>query len=54
MKEKDYEARMLDGISQFSRNGKPRRSEWKEFSKHLFYFEGDFTAEDTFRRLEEN
>jgi glucose-6-phosphate 1-dehydrogenase len=53
MKEKDYEARMLDGISQFSRNGKPRRSEWKEFSKHLFYFEGDFTAEDTFRRLEE-
>lgn len=53
MKEKDYEARMLEGVSQFSRKGKPRRSEWKQFSRHLFYFEGDFTAEDTFRRLGE-
>ena len=52
MKEKDYEQRMFEGVSNFSRNGKPKRSQWKSFTRHLHYFEGDFTTEDTFRRLE--
>lgn len=53
IKEKVYEARLLEGVDRFSRNGKANRKEWKEFASHLFYFEGDFTTEDTYRRLSE-
>jgi glucose-6-phosphate 1-dehydrogenase len=51
MEEKVYEARLLEGVNTFSRSGKAIRSEWKEFARHLFYFEGDFVAEDSYRRL---
>lgn len=53
MKETDYEAHLLEGVSQFSRSGKPKRRQWKQFAQHIFYFEGDFTAEDSYRRLGE-
>jgi glucose-6-phosphate 1-dehydrogenase len=51
MEEKIYKARLLEGINTFSRSGKVKKNEWKKFAEHVFYFEGDFTAEDTFRRL---
>ena len=51
MTEKAYEAHMLEGINTFSRSGKVDKQQWKKFAAHLFYFEGDFTADDTFRRL---
>ncbi len=51
MAEKDYRAYMLEGINNFSRNGKASSKQWKEFSSRLFFFEGDFTITDTFRRL---
>ena len=53
MKDSAYEARLLEGVNNFSRNGKPTKKEWKKFASHLFYFEGDFTTEDTYRRLHE-
>jgi glucose-6-phosphate 1-dehydrogenase len=53
MDEKDYEAHLLEGINTFSRSGKAKKQQWKSFNEHVFYFEGDFTAEDTFRRLAE-
>jgi glucose-6-phosphate 1-dehydrogenase len=49
--EKDYRAYMLEGVNNFSRNGKATREQWKAFSSHLFFFEGDFTITDTYRRL---
>lgn len=51
MAEKAYEARLLDGVNQFSRSGKAKKDQWKKFAKHIFYFEGDFTVDDTYRRL---
>ncbi|MDZ4794600.1 MAG: glucose-6-phosphate dehydrogenase [Bacteroidota bacterium] len=51
MEEKAYEAYLLEGVNTFSRNGKATKDQWKKFAAHLFFFEGDFTAEDTYRRL---
>lgn len=53
MKEEDYEARLLEGVNSFSRTGKATKKDWKRFASHIFYFEGDFTTADTYRRLEE-
>jgi glucose-6-phosphate 1-dehydrogenase len=53
MDEKVYEAHLLEGVNTFSRSGKAKKQEWKKFAEHIFYFEGDFTADDTFRRLAE-
>ena len=53
MKEKVYENHLLEGINNFSRNGKASSRQWKEFADHIFYFEGDFTTEDSYRRLHE-
>lgn len=51
MEEKAFEKHVLEGINTFSRSGKAKKTQWKKFAEHLFYFEGDFTAEDTYRRL---
>jgi glucose-6-phosphate 1-dehydrogenase len=53
IKEADYKKRLLDGINQFSRSGKAKKTEWEKFSKHICYFQGDFTQDDTFIRLRE-
>ncbi|MBL7741412.1 MAG: glucose-6-phosphate dehydrogenase [Chitinophagaceae bacterium] len=53
MDEKAYEKHLLDGINTFSRSGKAKKNDWKKFATRVFYFEGDFTADDTFRRLGE-
>jgi glucose-6-phosphate 1-dehydrogenase len=53
MQEKEYEAHLLKGVNQFSRSGKASAQQWKKFVANVFYFEGDFTAEDTYRRLSE-
>lgn len=49
--EKNWERRLLEGVTTFSRSGKPSRKQWKAFVERVFYFEGDFTAEDSYRRL---
>src|SRR6185503_20952178 len=53
MKESAFEKHVLEGINLFSRSGKAKKAEWKKFAAHVFYFEGDFTADDTYRRLNE-
>jgi glucose-6-phosphate 1-dehydrogenase len=53
MDENDFRKHLLGGIDEFSRSGKADRNEWKKFADHIFFFEGDFTADDTFRRLAE-
>jgi glucose-6-phosphate 1-dehydrogenase len=51
MEQKDYEAHLLKGVNSFSRSGKAKKEDWNRFTRHVFFFEGDFTADDTFRRL---
>src|SRR5256885_1338891 len=51
MSQRDYEAHLLEGVNTFSRSGKAKKEQWKKFVQHIFFFEGDFTADDTFRRL---
>lgn len=51
MEEKSFERHLLEGVNKFSRSGKAKPAQWKKFVQHVFYFEGDFTADDTFRRL---
>lgn len=51
MEESVYEAHLLEGVNTFSRNGKVKRRQWKQFAQHVFFFEGDFTADSTFSRL---
>lgn len=54
MNEKEYKNHLLKGVNTFSRSGKVKKNEWEKFTQHIFYFEGDFTTDDTFRRLAEN
>lgn len=46
-----YETHLREGVNTFSRSGKVRKQEWKRFAEHVFYFEGDFTTDNTFGRL---
>ncbi|WP_409966355.1 Glucose-6-phosphate 1-dehydrogenase [Mycovorax composti] len=48
-----YEKHMLEGVNLFSRSGKAKKEEWKRFTDHLYFFQGDFTIEDTYTRLKE-
>jgi glucose-6-phosphate 1-dehydrogenase len=51
MEESVYEKHLLEGVNNFSRSGKVKKQQWKKFVDHVFYFQGDFTTDDTFRRL---
>ena len=46
-----YNKKLLDGINQFSRSGKPDKKAWKEFSSHIHYLQGDFTNADLYIAL---
>jgi glucose-6-phosphate 1-dehydrogenase len=36
-----YRKKLLDGINQFSRKGKAKKSKWDEFAAHIFYQSGN-------------
>ncbi|MEO5569959.1 MAG: glucose-6-phosphate dehydrogenase [Bacteroidia bacterium] len=36
-----FRKKLLDGINQFSRKGKAKKSKWDEFSSHIFYHRSD-------------
>ncbi|MFT4092565.1 MAG: glucose-6-phosphate dehydrogenase [Niabella sp.] len=46
-----YEKHMLEGVNLFSRTGKAKPAQWKEFTAHLFFFQGDFTIDETYAHL---
>jgi glucose-6-phosphate 1-dehydrogenase len=48
-----YKKRILEGVNLFSRSGKAKASEWKKFSAHLHFIQGDFTADNLYMRLKE-
>ncbi len=51
MEEKEFEKHLLKGIDTFSRSGKAKKNQWKKFTDHVFYFQGDFTVDETFEGL---
>jgi len=45
---------LLAGINEFSRNGIAEEIKWKEFAAKLFYVQGDFQDDNTYKRLKES
>lgn len=45
--------RFHDGVKQFSRHGIVKTNEWREFSKHIYYQQGDFKKMQTYTILGE-
>ena len=49
--ENDFKSELLDGINEFSRNGRAVKKQWEEFSANIFYIRGDFQKRETFANL---
>jgi glucose-6-phosphate 1-dehydrogenase len=49
--EEEFKKELLAGINEFSRNGIAEHKQWKEFSKNIFYIQGDFQKPETFVNL---
>jgi len=47
----EYRAKLLDGINQFSRNGKADENKWKEFSSHIFYQMADLNDAEAYKEF---
>lgn len=50
-KNEQYKHDLFDGISEFSRTGKPDDNNWKIFSDNIFYQQGNFLDNSTFEIL---
>jgi glucose-6-phosphate 1-dehydrogenase len=44
----EFRDKLLEGINQFSRNGKADKSRWAEFSSHVFYQSADLNDAETY------
>jgi glucose-6-phosphate 1-dehydrogenase len=42
---------LLEGINEFSRNGKADKEKWAAFSEKIFYIQGDFMKAETYETL---
>lgn len=51
LKEAEFKKHILEGINRFSRSGKVKPAQWKQFSEKLHFLQGDFTKDDTYTRL---
>ncbi len=49
--EADYRNDLLEGIDEFSRNGKADRSKWEVFAARINYIQGDFVKAETYANL---
>lgn len=49
-----FKADLLEGINEFSRNGKANETEWNEFAGHIGYLQGDFLKTETYDALGKN
>jgi len=45
--------RFLDGVNRFSPKGKAKATDWKSFSRHITYHQGDYQDPATYLRLSE-
>ncbi|MEO6993009.1 MAG: glucose-6-phosphate dehydrogenase, partial [Lacunisphaera sp.] len=44
-------ARLQEGVTNFSRLGKPKKAAWEQFAEHIFYQQGDFKEGGTYAAL---
>ena len=51
--EQAYRNDLLEGVDEFSRNGKADKDKWAAFSARISYLQGDFQQVDTFTKLKE-
>lgn len=49
--EAEFKAHLLEGVNAFSRNGAADKSKWDQFAAHIYYIQGDFLKEDTYKGL---
>lgn len=47
----DFRNKLLDGVNQFSRNGKADKNRWSEFSSHIFYKSANLKDEISFKEF---
>ena len=50
----DLHKRLFDGVKQFSRKGNVKSPDWKNFSSHVTYQQGDFKDPATYSTLEKS
>ncbi len=53
-KNEQYKHDLFDGITQFSRTGKPDDNNWKIFSSNIFYQQGNFLENSIYATLKEH
>ncbi len=51
LRDTDLRKRLRDGVSRFSRFGKPKAAVWDHFAQHIFYQHGDFKETATYEAL---
>ncbi|MDR3711643.1 MAG: glucose-6-phosphate dehydrogenase [Puia sp.] len=49
--ESEFKKELLEGIDEFSRNGKADRNKWEVFAAHISYIQGDFVKAETYVSL---
>ena len=47
----EFRQKLLEGINQFSRNGKAANDKWAEFSQHIFYEAADLNNYETYQGI---
>lgn len=52
-KDTQFKQYLRKGVNQFSRLGKSKDDEWKEFASHIEYLKGDFTQPKTYTTLDQ-
>lgn len=53
IEEADFKKELLEGVTEFSRNGKAEEQAWNQFASHLHYIPGDFMKAETYIRLKD-
>ncbi len=53
MNDDAYRKKLREGVDEFSRRGKTKDGDWNRFAPHLNYLTADFTAADSYAKLNE-
>jgi glucose-6-phosphate 1-dehydrogenase len=49
--DQDFRDRLHEGLTEFSRSGKPSDEKWNKFQSNLFYMQSDINDESSYQRL---
>ncbi|MGZ5254702.1 MAG: glucose-6-phosphate dehydrogenase, partial [Flavitalea sp.] len=49
--DQDFRDRLYEGLTEFSRSGKPSEEKWNKFQSNLFYMQSDINDESSYQRL---